>query len=196
MKILVIDDSPIHREAAKKQLGQEHDLTVVGTYDEAQALLGYEQWDDKSDRHDFEVVLCDLLMPASGQMQSSFELVGKEMPVGIFLALLAAKNGAKHVALLTDSSHHAHPGSACIDAFNKESYAPTVFTVEGARVMLCNHSGLVQNDESVQPVEVEHTYANGTKWVEKQYPQIKRWDWLLRNLLTPPKASEEEGGIA
>lgn len=195
MKILVIDDSSIHQAAAKRQL-TDHDLTVVGTYDEAQALLGYNKWNDRSDRHDFEVVLCDLLMPASGQMQASFELVGKEMPVGIFLAILAAKNGAKHVAILTDCNHHSHPASACFDAFNKDTCAPTVFTVEGARVMLCNQSGLVQDDESVQPVEVEHTRVDGTKWVEKQYPRIKRWDWLLRNLLIPTMASEEEGGIA
>ncbi|PIY93276.1 MAG: hypothetical protein COY69_02560, partial [Candidatus Magasanikbacteria bacterium CG_4_10_14_0_8_um_filter_32_14] len=38
MKILVIDDSPIHQESARQTI-KEHDLTVVGTYDEAYELL-------------------------------------------------------------------------------------------------------------------------------------------------------------
>lgn len=39
LKILVFDDTGEHRESAKLLLGTDHDLTVVGTYDEAQELL-------------------------------------------------------------------------------------------------------------------------------------------------------------
>jgi len=39
MKILVFDDNKTNREAAKAQL-KGHDLTVVGTYDEARKMLG------------------------------------------------------------------------------------------------------------------------------------------------------------
>lgn len=38
MKILVLDDSKAHREAARLTL-KGHDVTIVGTYDEAQAAL-------------------------------------------------------------------------------------------------------------------------------------------------------------
>jgi CheY-like chemotaxis protein len=41
MKILVIDDSPIHRQSARQTL-VGHDLTIVGTYDEAYKLLKKE----------------------------------------------------------------------------------------------------------------------------------------------------------
>jgi CheY-like chemotaxis protein len=194
MKILVIDDSPIHQAAAKKQLGEHHDLTVVGSYDEGQALLGYEKWDRHSDKHDFEVVLVDLLMPPSRQMQSDSR-AWEEMPVGIFLAILAAKNGAKYVAVLTDSNHHSHPASACIDALNKKEYRPSHFVVEGAQVLLSNNRGWVHDDESVPPQEVERERLDGTKYLDKVYPRIKRWDLLFKYLLKLDHHGEV-GGIA
>src|SRR3989344_1047378 len=138
MRILVIDDSPVHQQPARQTLGG-HDLTIVGSYDEGQKLVGKG--------HGFEAVLVDLLMPASRQKlgnaaQKRFMgqgFVCQEMPIGIFLALLAAKNGAKYVAVFTDSSHHDHPASACFDAFNKEGESrPAAFAVEGARMLLCN----------------------------------------------------------
>ena len=132
MKILVIDDSPLHRASAQQTLGG-HDLTIVGSYDEGQKLV------EKG--HGFETVLVDLLMPASRQKLGTRgeQFGGQEMPIGIFLALLAAKNGAKYVAVFTDSSHHDHPASACFDAFNKEGESrPAAFAVEGARMLLCN----------------------------------------------------------
>ena len=178
MKILVFDDSEINREAAKAQL-RDHDLTVVGTYDEAQKLLrprvDYKKVDEilrnqfnddevnlyrfadkaKEDRFfvarmiavkqvtvypDFEVVLCDLLVPASEQSQRrDNDFIGQEMPVGIFIALLAAVKGcAKYVAVFTDCDHHSHPASACFDVFNEAENKPTPFTVEGCKVLLSN----------------------------------------------------------
>ncbi len=38
-KVLVIDDNPIHRESAKKQLGGKYDVTVVATLSEGRALF-------------------------------------------------------------------------------------------------------------------------------------------------------------
>lgn len=140
MKILVIDDNPVHQQSARQTL-EGHDLTVVDSYDLGQKLV-------KKD-HGFEAVLVDLLMPASRQALGTRgeQFGGQEMPVGIFLALLAAKNGAKYVAVLTDSSHHDHPASACFDAFNPHEDSPTVFTVESARVLLCNGWDFLNQDE-------------------------------------------------
>jgi DNA-binding NarL/FixJ family response regulator len=56
MKVLVIDDNDGHRSAAQAQL-KDHEVTVVGSYDEGKKLV--------CQSHDFEVVLVDLLMPAS-----------------------------------------------------------------------------------------------------------------------------------
>jgi len=177
--ILVFDDNPTHRAAAQAQL-KDHDVTVVGTYDEAQKLLTPKfdckkasailknQFGDfnpyrsndgakkaeylaakkvaneqATTRPNFDVVLSDLLVPASRQSQGSdgHEHIGKEMPVGIFIGLVAAVRArAKYVAVFTDSDHHSHPASACFDVFNHEGgeSAPTAFTVEGSKVILSN----------------------------------------------------------
>ena len=202
MKILVIDDSPVHQAAAKKQL-TEHDLAVVGSYDEAVRLLephisASGRWDrGECPKHGFDVVLTDLLMPASGMLQGEGrKFVGQEMPVGIFLALLAAKNGAKHVAVFTDSDHHDHPASACFDPFNEGKYMSVALPVAGAQVILVNNPNLVQTDTSIQPEEVEKERLDGSKYKLQIYPRIKRWDLALRNLLNPPQMPEEEVGIA
>ncbi len=97
MKVLVIDDNPVHLAAAKAQL-KDHELTVAGSYDEGQGLLNANRDEDKfqqllkerglkqelgmseENRKDlcqasddsmvpfrYEAVLVDLLMPASAQ---------------------------------------------------------------------------------------------------------------------------------
>jgi hypothetical protein len=131
MKILIFDDSVTNRNAAQAQL-KDHDLTIVGTYDEAEKILDGPTT--------FDVVLTDLLVPASRRAQGSMALVGVEMPVGIFIGLLAAVRGrVKYAAVFTDSDHHSHPASACFDAFNKEGESyPTPFMVEGSKFLLSN----------------------------------------------------------
>lgn len=134
MRILVIDDTVAHQDAAREQL-RGHELTVVGTYDDGERLLQEES---------FDVVLTDLLMPASERTQGpdGRKFVGQEMPVGIFLALLAATRGARYVGLLTATNHHAHPASACLDAFQGRGangqVMPGKFSIGSATVSLAN----------------------------------------------------------
>jgi CheY-like chemotaxis protein len=139
MKILVIDDSDIHVAAAQAQL-KDHDVRVASTYDEGRDLL--VEMPNK-----FDVVLVDLLMPPSGYACGS-RPEWKEMPVGIFLALLAAKNGARYVAVFTDSDHHSHPASACFDVFKADDETGrsvnTPFMVEGAELLLTNNPNWVK----------------------------------------------------
>ena len=168
MKILVFDDSPVNRESASLSLA-DHDLTVVGSYDEAQKALtpvkdnvlyekvlasllekaglapGFypvtkilmggrqeltsEQENEKyyaaeaeaeekaTTYPDFNVVLTDLMVPASAQACAGSELVGTEMPLGTTIALLALAVGIKTVAVVTDMCHHKHPASAAFDRF-------------------------------------------------------------------------------
>ncbi len=136
----------------------------------------------------FDAVLVDLLMPASENAQGSngAPYVGQEMPVGIFLALLAAKSGVKHVALFTDSDHHSHPASACFDAFNPNGEdTPTPLHVEGADVLLCNNRnwiGHFKPDDFCQQVEC---------WWEGNEPSVAAKDWLsLLNYLIGESATD------
>ena len=117
----------------------------MGTYDEAQSML-MPKWDEETEQivsyPDFDAVLTDLLVPASGQdgiVRDDTGLVGQEMPVGIFIGLLAAvKARAKYVAVFTDSDHHSHPASACFARFNKGENNPQTFMVEDSKVLLSN----------------------------------------------------------
>jgi len=192
MKILVIDDDQVNCDAARAQFA-DHDVTVVSTYDKGQLLIaGGEDASNGWARVDpvaFDVVLVDLLMPASRQQQGNRGscFVGKEMPVGIFLGLLAAvKNGAKYVAVFTDSSHHDHPASACFDVFNCGETYPTPFAVEGAQMLLSNTRNWVREfrpDDLATPL----AYEDYDKVPDKV--RAKNWRRLLDYLLD----NSEEG---
>lgn len=125
MKILVIDDSSIHLEAARKTL-VGHDITLCDSHDEAIELLTCN-WD---------AVLCDLMMPAGENAQGSKgqKFIGEEMAVGWSLALTAASRGAKYVAVATDTNHHNHPASAMLDGIRNH-----MFSVDGARMLMTNN---------------------------------------------------------
>ena len=163
MRILVIDDKAQNTKAARAQLSA-HDLTLASSYDEAVKRLGgsYEE-------HDFDVVLTDLMMPASGDCmgEEGEQFVGKDMPVGIFLVLLAAKRGAKRVALLSDTDHHDHPASASLDLLNGFSREPAPFRINSTLVLLTNNSDWIHWDA-----------ATG---------RTKDWGGLLKHLLTLPE---------
>jgi hypothetical protein len=234
MKILVFDDNATHRNAAKAQL-KDHDVTVVGTYDEAQKLLiphrdydkahkamaalfpGFKRYESKDEEKNkaydlafkeqnelattypgFAVVLTDLLVPASSQAMGpdGYEHVGKEMPIGIFIALLAAALGrAKYAAVFSDSSHHDHPGSACFDRFNEGECNPTPFTVGGCKVLLSNTRNWVgffdPKDLSVKVDPFKDMPSNVSwsqrekEWVDQgKAVRTKDWSTLLQYLLT------------
>ena len=166
MKILVIDDSPVHQEAARKQL-IDHTLVVAGSYDEGRDILMGRR---DSPARFFDVVLVDLLMPPSNRQQSVHR-EHQDMPVGIFLALLGAKKGAKYVAVFTDSDHHSHPASACFDDFNPDGeHHPLSFDVEGAKMIL----------------------TNNRRWI---WGGEKHWDKLLDYLLKEEQVSDGDGVV-
>jgi len=175
MKILVIDDSTTHQLSAKAQLSN-HETTVVGSYDDGRELL--------KNKHDFDVVLVDLLMPGSrnGQNEIGKQIAEQEMPVGIFLALLAAKNGAKHVAVFTDTNHHSHPASACFDVFNPYGGNTLMpLTVEGAKLFLCNSNNWIDNFNPQNLADVlsyEDCYV-----AKKPSVRAKNWGGLLAYIL-------------
>ncbi|MFA6446220.1 MAG: hypothetical protein WCW14_03155 [Candidatus Paceibacterota bacterium] len=210
MKILVFDDSPIHRKAAELSL-KGHDLTVVGTYDEAQeALLPKvneeqrkqifsEKFGDRDpyksegltkelrqERMDyywatqeqatvypnFDVVLTDLLVPASRQAQGreGSQFVGQEMPIGTTIALLALVAGIKKVAVVTDMNHHNHPASAMFDCFGKCKNP-------GVNIICTNHVDMIAIDEaSGQLVDQKPQESKGLT-------RGKDWGSILKQLI-------------
>lgn len=161
MKVLVIDDTKAHLQAALQVLSG-HDVTVVSTHEEAYKLLSVQYDEPKRQRlcdqykaegrQDYwgasyegsrlpywDAVLCDLLMPAGPMAQGEGKkYVGQEMAVGWALALKAAQNGAKYVAVVTDMNHHNHPASAMLDPFNRHFFA-----IDGARVLMTNYVSLI-----------------------------------------------------
>lgn len=163
LNILVIDDSVNHQQSARQVLGAEHNLTVVGTHDEALGLLEtkcdevkfealraqykeqgvenhYERANSESILPYWDAVLCDLLMPAglNAQGGDGLRYVGQEMPIGWSLAITAALRGAKYVAVVTDMNHHHHPASAMLDSMNHK-----VFDLQGARALFTNEVRMV-----------------------------------------------------
>ncbi len=164
MKILVIDDTKTHLTAALQTL-VGHDVTICSNHDEALSLLeeqhdtkeqtkrkeqyiaeGMSNWDayKKSQEETrlpyWDAVLCDLLMPAGRNAQGGegMKFIGQEMAVGWSLALVAAKQGAKFVAVVTDMNHHHHPASAMLDRLNHH-----FFKIDEAKVMMTNYVSLI-----------------------------------------------------
>jgi CheY-like chemotaxis protein len=190
MKILVIDDGAVNLRAATAQL-KGHELTLAGSYDEGLALI---QGEKNKETHEYDqpgqydVVLTDLMMPASDYMlgPKGWDFAGQEMPVGIFLALLAAQKGAKYVAIFTDGGHHDHPAFACLDAFSSSQRELVPFMVAGAKTVLCNFPGWIEwfpPDNLTQRLE---SYAGNPPHVV-----AKNWKKLLDELTTEFKAKED-----
>ncbi len=188
MKILVIDDATINLQAARAQFS-EHEVTTANSYDEGREFICKEK---------FDVVLTDLLLPGSDYMCRMSNEVGKEMPVGIFLALLAAKHNVPLVGLLT-SNHHTHPGCACLDHFcSKESRNVSLgfLTVNNSKVFLCNDGNLStykffaddlsfpipfggESWSEAVPEKTKALFARKKAEPEAQKVEAKHWSLLL-----------------
>ncbi len=128
MKILVIDDTPIHQKSAEILLS-EYDLTIAKGYDEAMDYLKNNSYD---------VVLTDMEMPASKHV--SDQVLGELIPYGLLLYAEAARCGARHVAVVTNLNHHTDPISNAFDTFCRNS-----ITVESAVVKFM-HAPMTQLD--------------------------------------------------
>lgn len=231
MKILVIDDSQDHLLAAKQLLGGDNELMLCGSHDEAVELLNH-QFDEPRKtllQQEYEAsgmawreayrkaaqetllpywdaVLCDLLMPAGRRTQgnSGLKLSGTEMPVGWSLALFAAQQGAKYVAVVTDMNHHAHPASAMLDDLKfqimKINDSSALFTNDCGHYAItgtdhqcphCGGSGKSQrrNWQTGEGEEVKCYYCDGTAVMRKHG---KDWQKILRFLVSG-KLKDDDG---
>jgi len=186
MKILVVDDNETHRNAAKAQLGKENEVTVASEYSEAQKLLGYGDYSlplAERNQHSFDAVLVDLLMPGPQEQQADkWKGSDETMAAGTFLAVLAGKNGAKLVGLLTDTDHHHSPASECIDAIQQQEGSPSPFTINEATVVFSNNRNWIGNfDPNDLGLEL--------KWNDEKGVRAKNWKALLNYLLNLPEAN-------
>lgn len=237
LNILVVDDSKNHRRAAESLL-KNHNLTVVGSYDEGlEALTSHTDYEkaktflpdllgqsglsrsfnpyqgekdaseaDKQKYHaaykkshelatthpNFDIVLLDLMMPASRAAQGSkgIQFVGKEMPIGTFLILLALNAGVKNIGMVTDMSHHDHPASAALDPINRQ-----VINIGETKIFATNNvgsryfdteTGEILTYKFLQSEEGKAKYPEVTGNSDCRYTGVfsgKGWDTILKNLL-------------
>lgn len=138
-RILVVEDTLEHQESAKKTLAG-HEVTIVSTFREAMNQSG-----------EFDVVLTDMTFPIElGGAYNPRLATGGEGIIahyGFVIALMAALRGAKYIAMITDTSHHAGAMSAALDfigthGYYRESFSPN-FVINGARVMFV-HAPLLE----------------------------------------------------
>jgi len=153
MNILVVEDNQKHIDSAKVTLA-DHRVAIVRSFTEAMALLKL--------RHDknLEKSLRDEYMAAGysyneadmrarfqcGVPTKAFDVVLTDMlltpleqvPYGLIIALQAARNGARFVAMVSDQYHHNRTMLRALD--NLGLYVKGVkpnFEINGARVMFC-----------------------------------------------------------
>jgi len=150
MNILIVDDNPTHRESASEQfVGSGHDITVAATYEEAEAL--FRPVAGKF-RTAFDAVLVDLMLPGPKGAARRETGVGVEMPIGVILALIALQQEVKYIGVLTDTNHHDHPASSCLDFFGRspfyheEKVAPCLIDAGQSRICLDNHTFMKQRE--------------------------------------------------
>ncbi|MDQ5976536.1 MAG: hypothetical protein QG664_449 [Patescibacteria group bacterium] len=175
MNILVIDFFSSNRAAAKQTLA-EHKVTVCRSYRDGDRLLDTPRYDIAMQKHlerkctsenmpyhearkkslaetelpYWDVVFCDLLMRV-GPMEQNAEgqkYVNQKMAVGWSLALRAAKNGARYVAVVTQTDCDSHPASAMLDDLNNH-----YFTIDGAQVLMTNKFTWVGIDDTERVCE-------------------------------------------
>lgn len=153
----------------------------------------------------FDVVLTDLLVPASDQAQGrdSRALVGKEMPLGTTIALLALVVGTKNVAVVTDMNHHDHPASAAFDCFGAHRLSPNgKGNIPGVNIICTNGVNKVSMDaETGQVVTPEfleskegqekHPYLPGRGIERKGLVRGKDWGSILKYLLGEEEEEEQ-----
>ncbi len=186
LKVLVFDDSELHRKSAQKVLG-DHDLVVVGDYDAAESAIESAS----NSGHVFDVVLTDLLVPASRKCQGSTgrKFVGQEMPLGTTIALFAICTGVKKVAVVTDMNHHDHPASAAFDCFRHINCR-----AEGVKVVCTNDVGSVAMDKETGEVVsrefldsdaglMKYPFPEGQNWGDRAGLEFgKNWKYALEKL--------------
>jgi len=106
--ILVVDDKRENLDLAKKQLGTICYLHLVSTFSAARDILNKEI--------KFDAVFTDVMLIGESEgIALTNPEIGKEVPYGPIIALLAKNLNIEHVVLVTDLSHHSGPIAWALD---------------------------------------------------------------------------------
>lgn len=167
MRILVVDDNAANQESASLLTQDGHDVTVLGTIEEA-----FRFFSEAEKKGVPDVVMSDLWMPAPA-MDNFYRGVQyilssnnpyhpehdgnrtDQIPAGLVFAIAAANLGVKRIAILTDSDHHSDQMVAVMDLFEENLFGGHIGKYE-ARYFSRNDEGL---------------------------PIVKDWQKLLKRLL-------------
>lgn len=169
MKILVIENEPNHIATALQTLGS-HELTFCTDYNEIDKypfILEIKHDEKKIDELRlkklepvaraeafkeaelpyWDAVLCTFIMPATfdGCDENGVDFEVRECAVGVSVALQAAVNGAKYVAVASSMSAHTHVN--CIQAWQSTKLLDPLYeilTVNGARMWVSHLPPMVK----------------------------------------------------
>lgn len=127
MNILLIEDNPVHIEAAKQDL-VDHNLTIYTSWKNllsfyyVPAVLTsdyiYKPEEHKKALLEYDMILTDINFPGMLDMDGSEPLA----PLGLIMVIRAAEAGVKYIAAISDKNHHADAIAKGLDlwmAYNK-----------------------------------------------------------------------------
>src|SRR5680860_1517299 len=108
INILVVDDKQGNLFAARNQFaGKNVNLLCCSLFSVAVKFLRERK---------FDILLTDLMIPGEVEgISDNNPEIGKEVPYGLVLAIMAKNIGIKNVAILSDISHHAGPIAWAMD---------------------------------------------------------------------------------
>jgi hypothetical protein len=108
IQILVVDDNQGNLTKAETQFkGKNVKLICCNLFSVAAKMLASKK---------FDILLTDLMIPGEAEgVSSNNPEIGKEVPYGLVLSIIAKNVGVPHVAILTDISHHAGPIAWAMD---------------------------------------------------------------------------------
>ena len=196
MKILVVDDTKLHLDAAKEQLSGIHELTLASGFSEARKLIWGEKVYREVESYDFDVILTDYLMPSEkdGLGPNGGNFNGQLMPYGLTLALIALSTSLNvKVAIVSAGiDHHSHPMVWAADplsgvemmgrlklfiGYNGETpMRKMVSETEKCDNPECHSGKCARNDGSTY----DCVYCNGDG---KLHYRVKDWEKALSTLL-------------
>jgi CheY-like chemotaxis protein len=152
LDILVVEDNPLHQESARRLLA-DHNLTLVGTFDEAADFLnGSSNYAPKKiEQRKYDAVLTDMFLPQGrGDCQRDRSQASVENPFGYPIALLACKKEVPYVAILSQVDHHSSPMAYSMDLFILEKRqsslgqilerSPTLIEMKKSRLLISDTS--------------------------------------------------------
>ncbi len=111
LRIMVVDDKSNNLLSAKIQFGESNIVTTFNCYEDVCKALS-------AGAPPPDLLLSDMLMPTEKFClgdKASASFLGMEIPVGIFLAFIAARAEVPRIVIQTDAGHHDHPALALID---------------------------------------------------------------------------------